>query len=247
MKNHGFKMLLLIAAVIGSMQWVSCSKDTSENYGVAEDESAAILKKSSTKTSSTTCWIDGCIGSLPKESLSITEIDALTFMREEELLAKDAYVLFYSMYKMPVFNNISLSETQHALAVKTLLLKYDLPDPAVNHVAGVFVNPDLQAFYTKMTTLGRTSLISALTAGATIEDMDISSLHNYITITADVDNLDILYVFGNLEKGSRNHLRSFYKLLKAKGVIYVPQYISPDYFNQIITASHEIGSIDCPK
>ncbi|MFA5971584.1 MAG: DUF2202 domain-containing protein [Lentimicrobiaceae bacterium] len=231
MKKQSFKMLILITALIGSMQLVSCSKDTSGDPVAVEDESAAIVEKSSTSRGFGNGNGD-CINTFPKEPLSVAEIDALTFMREEELLAKDAYVLFYSMYKMPVFNNISLSETQHALAVETLLLKYDLPDPAVNHVAGEFVNDSLQAFYTKMTTLGSTSLISALTAGATIEDMDIFTLHNYIT--TDVDNLDILYVFGNLERGSCNHLRAFYKLLKANGVIYVPQYISQEYFDKII-------------
>lgn len=245
MKKYGIKMLIMITAVIGSMQLVSCSKDTSIDSVVAGDESAAMVEKSSTSASGFGSGTGDCINNFPKEPLSVAEIDALNFMCEEELLAKDTYVLFYSMYKMPVFNNISLSETQHAKEVEALLLKYELPDPIVNHVTGVFVNPELQAFYTEMTTLGSTSLISAFTAGATIEDMDIFTLQNYITTA--VDNQDILYVFGNLEKGSRNHLRSFYKLLKANGVIYVPQYISQEYFDAIISARHEGGKNAFPK
>jgi len=139
-------------------------------------------------------------------------------MREEELLAHDVYVLFYTLYKIPVFNNISLAETQHAGAVKTLLLKYRLPEPALNHVSGVFVNSDLQALYTRLVAEGKGSLTAALSVGATIGDLDINDLHNHIS--ADVDNQDILFVFSNLEKGSRNHLRSFYRLLIAKGLTY---------------------------
>jgi hypothetical protein len=244
MKNHGFKMLILIIAIIGSMQLVSCSKDTSDDYVAAEDETAALVEKSSSSGSNAS-WLGGCISSLPLEDLSAEEIEALTFMREEELLAKDVYVLFSSLYNIPIFTNISLSETQHALAVKRLLLRYNLPDPAENHVAGEFENQDLTTLYTSLTTLGSTSLVDALFVGATIEDMDINDLHTHIA--TDIDNLDILYVFGNLEKGSRNHMRSFYKHLKAKEVIYEPQYISQEYFDAIISSPHEAGRNVCPE
>ena len=190
-------------------------------------------------------YLLSCITSLPVEPLSTSEINALKTMREEELLAHDVYVLFYSLYKIPVFNNISLAETQHAEAVKTLLLKYSLPDPAVNHVAGVFVNSNLQAIYTSLVAQGKASLSAALTVGATIEDLDINDLHNHIA--TDIDNQDILFVFSNLEKGSRNHLRSFNRLLTARGVTYTPQYISLEYFNQIISSPHETGSVVCPN
>ncbi len=238
MKNHDLKILLLLIAMMGSMQAVSYSKGTSADYVIVNDETAAFDQKTSFSGDNAT-WLGDCIAFLPLEDLSDAEVAALTFMREEELLAKDAYVLFYSLYKIPIFNNISLSETQHTSAVKTLLLRYELPDPAENHVAGVFVNPDLQALYTSLTEMGSTSLISALTAGATIEDMDINDLHTHIT--TDIDNLDILFVFKNLEKGSRNHMRAFYRQLMAKKIIYVPQYINQEYFDQIISSPHEAG------
>ncbi|MFZ4549736.1 MAG: DUF2202 domain-containing protein, partial [Bacteroidales bacterium] len=213
MKNQGFIMLLLVAAMIGSMQLVGCSKDTTENLLVADEESANILEKNSASASADAILVDSCINSFPVEPLSAAEIDALTTMREEELLAKDVYVLMYSLYKVPVFNNISKSETQHTLAISTLLNKYGLTDPAINHVAGIFVNPDLQALYTSLVAQGNTSLISAFTVGATIEDLDINDLHTHIA--TDIDNQDILFVFGNLERGSRNHIRAFNRLLKA--------------------------------
>jgi len=245
MKNRGFRMLFLIAVAIGSMQLVSCSKDTSEYNMGTQDNSSSIVEKNATPDVGAGSLIDGCIASLPLEPLSEEEIDALNVMREEELLAKDVYELLYSLYNSQIFSNISESETQHALAVKTLLLKYELPDPAENHVAGIFVNPDLQEIYNQLVALGNTSLISAFTVGATIEDMDIYDLEYHIA--NDVDNQDILYVFENLVKGSRNHLRSFYLHLKSKGVIYVPQYISQELFDQIINSPHETGHVDCPE
>ncbi len=190
-------------------------------------------------------YLFSCITSLPLEDLSTSEINALNTMREEELLAHDIYVMLYSVYKIPVFNNISQAETRHAESVKTVLFKYSLADPALNHVAGVFVNPELQALYTSLITQGKASRIAALTVGATIEDLDIKDLHKHFT--TDVDNKDILFVFGNLEKGSRNHLRAFNRLLTAKGITYTPQYISVEYFNQIISSAQETGSVVCPN
>lgn len=242
MKTLSLKMLLLVVAMIGTMQLGSCSKDTSEEYTLT-DESAALIEK--TTALADVVLADSCINSFPVEPLSAAEIDALNGMREEELLAKDVYVMLYSIYKVPVFNNISKSETQHTMAVGTLLKKYGLADPAENHVAGVFVNADLQKLYTSLVAQGSTSLISAFTVGATIEDLDIFDLHNHIT--TDIDNQDILFVFGNLERGSRNHMRAFNRQLKAKGVTYTPQFISQEYFDQIISAANETGNGNCLK
>jgi hypothetical protein len=177
--------------------------------------------------------------------LSEAEIKALNVMREEELLAKDVYVLLYSIYNVPVFSNISKAETQHTLAISSLLQKYNLPDPSINHVAGVFENTALQTLYNSLVAQGSGSLISAFTVGATIEDLDIYDLQTHIT--TDVDNKDILFVFRNLEKGSRNHMRAFKRQLEAKGVKYVPQFISQEYFDKIIAGKHETGCGVCPN
>lgn len=236
------KMLFLVAMMTGSMQLISCSKDQAPAVA-GVDETTAISEKNSATASANTSWIDACINAMPKESLTQAEIDALTTMREEELLAHDVYVQLYSLYKMPVFNNISQSETQHTLAVKALLVKYSLNDPAQDHVAGVFVNTNFQALYNTLIDQGAASLNVGLTVGATIEDLDIKDLHNHIA--TDIENQDILFVFGNLEKGSRNHLRSFYTLLKKRGVTYAPQFINMEYFNQIVTTQRETGSGPC--
>jgi hypothetical protein len=241
MKNQGLRIVFLVAAMITSMQLIGCSKGTAEDYTLTADESVASIEKIAAES----ILVDSCINALPVESLSETEIDALNTMREEELLAKDVYVTLYALYNVPVFNNISKSEAQHALAIGSLMVKYSLPDPALNHVAGVFVNTDLQALYTSLIAQGTTSLIAALTVGATIEDLDINDLQNHIA--TDVDNQDILFVFGNLERGSRNHMRSFNRQLTAQGVTYTPQFISQEFFDQIISSSNETGTGVCSQ
>jgi len=255
MKKLKRNLILVILLSGGLLAFSRCTKEstidgiqtqattkTIEETNSSQDES--FLDISNTENQSSFCS-SNCITSLPVEPLSASEITSLNIMREEELLAHDVYVALYSLYKIPVFDNISKSETQHTEAVKTLMLKYNLPDPAVNHVAGTFLNTDMQALYTSLVAQGSTSLIEGLTVGATIEDLDINDLQNHIL--TDVDNLDILFVFSNLEKGSRNHLRSFYRLLEAKSVTYTPQYISTEYFNQIISTPHETGPVVCPN
>ena len=159
------------------------------------------------------------------------EITTLTYMREEELLARDIYLSFQGLYTLPVFKNIAKSELAHTTAIKNLLVTYNLPDPADNHQLGVFSNPDLQALYNTLLAQGSTSLNDALLVGATIEDLDIFDLETHIA--QDVDNADILFVLNNLMKGSKNHLRAFNFQLTARGITYIPQYISQAEFDDI--------------
>ena len=58
------------------------------------------------------------------------------------------------------------------------------------------------------------------------------------------DNEDIQTVYQNLQKGSRNHLRSFISLLEANGLTYVPQFLSQGEFDSIISSARETGHVD---
>ena len=63
-------------------------------------------------------------------SLTQAEIDALWFMREEEKLARDVYLVLAEKWDLGLFWNIAESEQQHMDAVLKLLKKYGLEDPA---------------------------------------------------------------------------------------------------------------------
>lgn len=172
-----------------------------------------------------------------KEELSDKEKMSLLQMREEEKLAHDVYIKMYELYGKQVFKNISQSEQTHTNAVKALIEKYGLTDPAKTN-AGEFTSPDMQKLYTTLVEKGSKSIVDALTVGATVEDLDIKDLQKQ---SKDIDNADILLVYDNLERGSRNHIRAFTKNLKAMGDSYVPQYISQTEYNAIINSSQEKG------
>lgn len=175
---------------------------------------------------------------LPKETLNETELSSLPLMREEEKMARDVYTAFYGKWGATIFSNISLSEQTHMDAVLMLLQKYAISDPVGTNGIGVFTNPDYQELFTTLVAQGSTSSLSAYKVGATIEEMDILDLKNYLTI---VDNKDITLVYEMLAKGSRNHLRSFYKNILNLGGTYTPQYLTQEEFDAIVNSSMETG------
>jgi hypothetical protein len=164
--------------------------------------------------------------------LSAEESAALLYMREEEKLAHDVYLTFYTQWGLPIFQNISQSEQTHSDAVKLLLDRYGLSDPA-SATPGVFTNPDLQALYNDLVARGSQSLAEALKSGAAIEEIDILDLQERL---AQTDNADIQQVFDSLMNGSTNHLRSFVSTLNTQtGETYQPQYLSADAYQAIIS------------
>jgi hypothetical protein len=170
----------------------------------------------------------------PASELNAEEAAALAYMREEEKLAHDVYVTLFAQWGLPVFQNISQSEQTHTDAVKALLDRYELTDPASSSV-GVFSNPDLQALYNDLVTRGSQSLADALKVGAAIEEIDILDLD---ARQAQTDNADIQQVFANLRSGSENHLRAFATTLQTQtGETYQPQYFSPEAYQTILSGS----------
>lgn len=178
------------------------------------------------------------ITNLPMQSLSAAEIGSLTFMREEEKLARDVYITMYDKWGLNIFSNISSSEQTHMDAILMLLNKYGLTDPVGSNAVGVFSDSALQILYNQLVAQGSVGILEAYKVGATIEDLDISDLKNAL---AEIDNQDIILVFDMLTKGSRNHLRSFYKNILNVGGTYLPQYITQAEFDAIINSAMETG------
>ena len=169
------------------------------------------------------------------EALTEDEVTNLLFMREEEKLARDAYLYFYDNYELNIFNNIATSEQVHMDAVLTVMEKYGVKDVASSEL-GVFTNGTLQQLYDDLIAQGNTSLADALTVGVTIEDVDIHDLANAIDVTSQAD---IINMYEMLACGSRNHMRGFSSQLNAQGETYTPQFITQEQFDEIIDAVHE--------
>lgn len=175
-----------------------------------------------------------------KQELTANEKKWLIFMREEEKLARDVYTTLGNKWKVNIFSNIASSEQTHTDAVKALLIRYGIDDPSTNNAVGVYTSPVMQKLYNDLTKQGGNSLTEALVVGAIIEDLDINDLDKAILETSKPD---ILQVYKNLQKGSRNHLRAFIRNIEANGGTYIPKYISQELFNSIISSSQERGSI----
>lgn len=163
-------------------------------------------------------------------TLSEAEQETLLFMREEEKLARDVYIVLYKSWNKNIFKNISSSEQQHMDAILKKIKLFGLTDPNSSKI-GSFINPDLQELYNELIYQGRLSYNDALTVGATIEDMDILDLMNAIKGTK---NLALKTTYQNLLEGSKNHLRAFVGLLKNQGIEYNPQFISQELFDAIL-------------
>jgi hypothetical protein len=74
--------------------------------------------------------------------------------------------------------------------VLTLLNKYNLPDLA-SAQRGIFNNTVLQNLYNDLTLQADLSLIEALKVGATIEDLDINDIEEFINRTSVSDILNV--------------------------------------------------------
>lgn len=178
------------------------------------------------------------IEELPYDYPTDSETQAVTFMREEEKLARDVYLYLYDLWGQNIFSNIADSEQQHTDATLRLLEKYDLVDPAEGKLEGEFTDAILLGLYDMLVAQGTGSQVDALIVGATIEDLDIHDLQRLLT---DIDNEDITQVFENLMRGSRNHLRSFHARLVDAGFTYTPQYISQEEYDAIVNSPRETG------
>jgi hypothetical protein len=158
-------------------------------------------------------------GSVLAAGLTDDEIYWLTYMREEEKLARDVYLFLYDTWGSPIFSKISKSEQTHIAAIKTLLDRFGIPDLAAGKAAGEFSNPDLQALYDDLTEQGKRSLVEALKVGVLIEETDIDDLNEAM---ASTNRKAIKTVYGNLLQGSLNHLKAFVSRLAKLGVVYEP-------------------------
>lgn len=166
--------------------------------------------------------------------LNADDQEALYFMLEEEKLAQDVYTYLGDLWEVTIFENITQSEAQHVAAVETLLNSYGLEYEIL--APGSFNNTHIQELYDSLTEMGSEDLEAALRVGATIEDLDILDLQEFIDAT---ETEAIQAVFESLQCGSRNHLRSFISSLETQGASYTPQFISQELFDSILASDYE--------
>ena len=142
-----------------------------------------------------------------KATVPATTVEAgdLTFMREEEKLARDTYLTLYNKWGLAGVSNIASSEQSHMDALLRLLIKYKLPDPVGTNLIGQFTNLGLQSLYNELIVVGSRSSLDALQVGSTIEEKDMKDIDDAIQRAEQPYHSGLRKLVG----GSRNHLRSF--------------------------------------
>lgn len=143
---------------------------------------------------------------VPGATISSEVAEQLTFMVQEEQLARDIYALAASKYPDRVFTNINRAESTHMAQLRVLLDRYDLADPTAGVKAGVYADKDLQTFFDRLAAQVRTSRDAAVQAGIQVESADIADLKRAQTLSAPSD---VRAVLANLLAGSGRHLAAF--------------------------------------
>ncbi len=175
----------------------------------------------------------------PADQLTTTEIGDLVYMREEEKLARDSYLVLGEKWGLSIFTNISNSEQRHMDALGLLIEQFGITDPILDETdIGNFTNQDLQILFDDLMVQGLQSDIDGLKVGGVIEETDILDLQHTIENT---DNADLIATYENLICGSRNHLRAFVRQIEFYGEIYTPVLMSQDEFNAIVDFPTERG------
>lgn len=173
----------------------------------------------------------------PSPPATPSEADMLTYMKEEEKLAKDVYTTLNAKWNVQIFTNIANAEATHINAVVGLMEHLGVSNTALLPV-GEFQNPEFTILYNQLVAQGSISLAEAYKVGALIEDKDIFDVS---TDMQNTSNASILLVFDNLKRASGNHLRAFTKQLTALGTTYTPQFIDQATYAQIIGTPMEQG------
>jgi len=193
-----------------------------------------------------------------KVALDKDEASLLTFMREEEKLARDVYLKFAEMYpKQGVFAEIATSSEQtHTDTIRDKLAQYNLadPNPDTNNLPeslGVFTGDEWGWYftekYTVLTDWGSKSELDALYAGAFIEELDMHDIVDCPQVMVEsgysdpcglnyTDERGLINAYRALIDGSELHLRSYVGQIEA--IIgegnYEAQYLSQDDVDAIL-------------
>ena len=221
--------------------------DAVEIVSISEDES--------TDQDST----DHDLTEINESTLDSAEQHHLTFMREEEKLARDVYAMLATMWPdSRVFVNIGEgSEQTHADVMRDKLEEYGLedPNPETNNLPssiGVFTGEDYGAYfmdkYQSLINMGSQSELSALYVGALIEELDMHDIVECPQVIVDTDNgitdcglnytdeQPLINAFSSLLDGSKSHLRAY--VGRIENIIgegkYEAQILTQDEVNEIL-------------
>jgi len=146
------------------------------------------------------------LNSIEIGELTDAQKEGLSFIIEEEKVARDVYLALGKTWNERVFKNIARAEQRHIDALIKLFSRYDMETPTTIEDEGVFENEELQKLYDDLVQRGNISLIDALEVGVLVEETDIADLERLLEAGVPAD---FELVYGHLLRGSNQHLRAF--------------------------------------
>jgi len=173
---------------------------------------------------------------LPQASLNDTERSDILLLQEEEKFLADVNAVLYTQHTdVPLFLSISNVSKMYQTADNAILQRYGIANPEKD-LPGVFANQKVQLAYNNAVNTGSLSAKDALLVDATAEDMHIADLESAISRT---DNRDNIFIYRQELISSRNNMRAISQWITAYGGVYTPTYLSPAYYNSLITTPAE--------
>ncbi|MFT6984330.1 MAG: hypothetical protein ACJAT7_000116 [Psychromonas sp.] len=190
--------------------------------------------------------------------LDAVEVSHLTFMREEEKLARDVYLTLAEKYpQQKIFRRIATrSEQIHTDTMRDKLMMFNLPDPNPNaddfpDTIGIFTGAEWGEYFTEkyklLTDKGMRGELEALYVAAFIEELDIKDIAMCPQVMinsgypspcglAYTTQNSLRTAYSSLLRGSENHLRAFVRRIEE--VIgegnYEAQYITQTEVDDIL-------------
>ncbi len=141
------------------------------------------------------------------QDLNTQQIQALSFIVQEEKLARDVYGVMYATRWINKFDNILNAEENHQTLVANILTAYGIINPNDGKSAWQFEDKELQTLYTNLIDQWKQSSNAAIQAGITIEQKDIADIQDMMWLFEWYD--DIQNVLQKLLDGSQRHLAAF--------------------------------------
>lgn len=177
--------------------------------------------------------------------LDETEIHHLEFIREEEKMARDVYLVLSEQWGNHVFANIAESEQAHMDAMANLLAYYGIADPVPSNDIGDFKDPNIDKLFDDLILRGSESEADALLVGGYIEEYDILDIWK---ANEETDEARIQRVYQNLYEGSYNHLDAFvYNYERLTGESYAPQLLSVKDYELVMAFVTQAKQAQQPK
>jgi len=191
-------------------------------------------------------------------ALDYIEASHLTFMREEEKLARDVYLTLAEQYPgQLVFSRIATrSEQTHTDTMRDKLDQFNLPDPnpETNYLPtsiGIFTGAEWGWYFTEkfeaLTEKGMTNELTALYVGAFIEELDMRDIAICPQVMIDqgypspcglgyTDESALQTAYTSLISGSENHLRAYVGQIEAVIGVgnYEAQYLTQETVDTIL-------------